>query len=91
MSFEPERERQEILAAEAYKAFNELTESRRARLNSVTAEMPGPLWTLMIAGALICIAVSWFFHTGSFSVHFGMTILFSSLLGLLIYLYRSSG
>jgi hypothetical protein len=86
MSFEPQDERQEILAAEAYKAFNELTESRRARLNSVTAEMPGPLWTLTIVGALICIAVSWFFHTGSFSVHFWMTILFSSLLGLLIYL-----
>ncbi len=86
MSFEPESERQEILAAEAYKAFNELTESRRARLNSVTAEMPGPLWALVLAGAFICIAVSWFFHTADFSVHFWMTILFSSLLGLLIFL-----
>jgi hypothetical protein len=86
MSFEPETERQEILAAETYKAFNELTESRRARLNSVTAEMPGPLWALVLAGAFICIAVSWFFHTTNFSVHFWMTILFSSLLALLIFL-----
>ena len=86
MSFEPESERQQILAAEAYKAFNELTESRRSRLNSVSVEMPAPLWVLVIAGALICIAVSWFYHSGSFSVHFWMTILFSSLLGLLIYL-----
>jgi hypothetical protein len=86
MSFEPESERQEILAAEAYKAFNELTESRRARLNSITVEMPAALWTLVLAGAAICIAVSWFFHTGSFSVHFWMTVLFSSLLGLLIFL-----
>jgi hypothetical protein len=86
MSFEPQNARQNILAAEAYKAFNELTESRRNRLNSVTEEMPGPLWALVIAGAVICIAVSWFFHTGSFSVHFWMTVLFSSLLGLLIFL-----
>ena len=86
MSFEPETERQEILAAEAYKAFNELTESRRARLNSITVEMPGPLWVLVLAGAVICIAVSWFFHTGNFKVHFWMTVLFSSLLGLLIFL-----
>lgn len=86
MSFEPQNERQDILAAEAYRAFNDLTESRRARLNSVTAEMPGPLWALVLAGAVICIAVSWFFHTGSFSVHFWMTILFASLLGLLIFL-----
>jgi hypothetical protein len=86
MSFEPQNARQTILATEAYRAFNELTASRRGRLNSVTAEMPGPLWALVIAGALICIAVSWFFHTASFSVHFWMTILFSGLLGLLIYL-----
>jgi hypothetical protein len=77
MSFEPQNERQEILATEAYRAFNELTESRRARLNSIQDEMPGPLWALVLAGAVICISISWFFH---------MTILFSCLLGLLIFL-----
>jgi hypothetical protein len=86
MSFEPQNERQKILAAEAYRTFNELTESRRARLNSVSAEMPGPLWALVLAGAFICIAVSWFFHTANFSMHFWMTILFSCLLSLLIFL-----
>ncbi len=86
MSFEPTTERQRILAAEAYKAFNDLVESRRGRLNTVTTEMPGPLWTLVIAGAVICIAVSWFFHTASFSIHFWMTTLLSVLLGLIIFL-----
>ncbi len=86
MSFEPQDARQNILAAEAYRAFNDLTESRRARLNSVQNEMPGPLWVLVLAGAVICIAVSWFLHVESFSVHFWMTVLFSSLLGLLIFL-----
>jgi hypothetical protein len=38
MSFEPQSQRQNILAAEAYRAFNDLTESRRGRLNSVTDE-----------------------------------------------------
>ncbi len=86
MSFEPQDERQKILAAEAYRAFNDLTESRRARLNSIQDEMPGPLWALVLTGALICIAVSWFLHVQSFAVHFWMTVLFSSLLGLLIFL-----
>ncbi len=86
MSFEPQGERQNIVTAEAYKAFNEVAASRRARLNSVLAKMPGPLWALVLAGALICIAVSWFFHTASFTMHFWMTILFSGLLGLLIFL-----
>ncbi len=86
MSFEPKDQRQEFLAAEAYRAFNDLTESRRGRLNSVTAEMPGPLWALVILGAAICIAVTWFLHAESFAMHFWMTVLFSSLLGLLIFL-----
>ena len=86
MSFEPTTERQKILAAEAYKSFNELVERRRGRLNTVTTEMPGPLWTLVIAGAIICIAVSWFFHTASFSIHIWMTTLLSVLLGLIIFL-----
>jgi hypothetical protein len=86
MSFEPQNERQNILAAESFRAFNDLTESRRARLNSIQAEMPGPLWALVIAGAGICIAVTWFLHPESFTMHFWMTILFSVLLALLIFL-----
>lgn len=86
MAYEPQDERQKILAEEAYKSFNDLTESRRARLNSVKTEMPGPLWTLVIAGAAICIAVTWFLHPESFTMHFWMTILFSALLALLIFL-----
>jgi Protein of unknown function (DUF4239) len=86
MTFEPQSERQKILAAETYSAFNALTESRRARLNSIDAEMPGPLWALVIAGAGICIAVTWFLHTESFIMHLWMTALFSALLALLIFL-----
>jgi len=86
MAFEPQSEGQKILAEETYRAFNELTASRRARLNSIDAEMPGPLWTLVIAGAGICIAVTWFLHTESFIMHVWMTVLFSALLALLIFL-----
>jgi hypothetical protein len=85
-SFEPTTERQKILAAEAYRAFNDLTASRRSRLNSVTAEMPGPLWTVVIAGAILSIATAWLFHTASFSMHFWLTVMFSALIGLLIFL-----
>ena len=86
MTFEPQSDGQEILAEETYRAFNALTESRRARLNSIDAEMPGPLWTLVIAGAGICIGVTWFLHTESFIMHVWMTVLFSALLALLIFL-----
>jgi hypothetical protein len=86
MAFEPVTERQKILAAESYRAYNELTAARRARLNTVTRGMPGPLWTLVIAGALLCIGVTWCFETRSFAMHFWMTVIFTALLGLMIYL-----
>ncbi len=89
MSFEPVTERQKIVAMEAYRSFDDLTESRRARLNSVTAEMPGPLWVLVIAGAVLSIGATWFFHTARFGMHLALTVLFSVLIGLLIYLVAS--
>jgi hypothetical protein len=42
MTFEPQSDAQEILAEETYRAFSALMESRRARLNSIEAEMPHP-------------------------------------------------
>jgi hypothetical protein len=48
--------------------------------------MPAPLWALLIIGALVCIAVTWCFHTVSFSMHVWMTALLSGLLGLMLYL-----
>jgi Protein of unknown function (DUF4239) len=86
MSFEPEDERQEIVATEAYRSFNDLIASRISRLDSIQAEMPGPLWSLMIFGALICIAITWFFNSESFVMQIWMTALFSGLLALLIFL-----
>lgn len=86
MSFEPVSERQKIIVAEAFRAYNDLTQSRQERHNSVFYGMPAPLWTLLIVGALICIAVTWCFHTKSFSMHFWMTTLLSGLLGLMLYL-----
>lgn len=85
MSFEPTTEQQKIVAGEAYRAFNDLTASRRARLNSITAEIPGPVWAIVIAGALLSLVTAWFFDTASFSMHLCMTIIFSALIGLLIY------
>ena len=86
MSFEPSTEREEIVAAETYRNFNELVECRRTRLNSITAELPSPVWVMVLAGALLSVAVTWFFHAPSFSMHFWLSVVYSVLIGLLIYL-----
>jgi hypothetical protein len=48
--------------------------------------LPGPLWAVVLIGAFLTIAVTWFFDFRSHSMHFWMTLVFSALLGLLIYL-----
>jgi Protein of unknown function (DUF4239) len=89
MSFEPTTEREKILCAETYRAFNELTECRRYRMNSITAELPGPVWVMVIVGAILSIAATWFFHAASFAMHFWLSVVYSVLIGLLIYLIVS--
>lgn len=85
-SFEPSTEGQKTLHAEAYREFDRIVELRRTRLRSVTAGLPAPLWYVLLVGAFFNIAVSWFFHMRSQSMHFWMTVMLSGLLGLLIFL-----
>lgn len=89
MTFEPTTERDKILDAETYRAYNELTEARRDRMNSITAELPSPVWVMVIVGAILSIAVTWFFDAASFGMHFCLSFLYSMLIGLLIYLIVS--
>lgn len=86
LQYEPKSETQKIVHAEAYRQFNALVERRRARLDSVTEGLPGPLWATVLIGALISIAVTWFFDTASFRMHVWITFLLSSLLGLIIFM-----
>jgi hypothetical protein len=75
-----------VLQAEVFRQFNGLVEMRRARLNAVHSGMPMPIWALVIIGGLLCIATTWFFHTISFLMHFWMTMLTCSLLGLIVFM-----
>ena len=84
--FDPVTEGQKILHAEAYRGFDRIVELRRIRLRSVVAGLPGPLWSVVLVGAFLNIAMTWFFDMKSRSMHLWMTIMFSALLGLLIFL-----
>ena len=85
-TFEPASEEQQILHTETYNRFNELVERRRSRLLGVTAGLSGALWALVLIGAAINIAVTWCFYLHNQRMHFWMTALTSSLLGLMIFL-----
>jgi hypothetical protein len=85
-SLEPTTEAQKVLEEDVDREFAALEESRSIRLDSVTDELPAPLWTLILIGALICIVLTWFFHMQSLKMHIWMTLLFSGLLGLMVFM-----
>jgi hypothetical protein len=84
--FEPATEGQKVIYGEAYRGFNRIADLRGRRLQSVREGLPGPLWTIVLAGAFLNIAMTWFFDLRSQSMHFWMTVMLSALLGLLVYL-----
>ena len=85
-AFEPFPEEQKILVADISREFDTLQGSRSIRLDSVTAELPPPLWALILLGALICIVVTWFFYMESLKMHLWMTVFTALLLGLMVFM-----
>ena len=83
---EPASEGQKILHAQSYQQFNELVQRLRSRILGVTRGLSGSLWTLVLIGAVINISVTWCFHLRNKRMHFWMTGLTSTLLGLMIFL-----
>jgi len=64
-SFEPATESQKILHAESFRAFNQLVQQRRQRLDSVQAALPAVLWWVLLPGAVGCIVLCLFFHVAN--------------------------
>jgi hypothetical protein len=86
LTFEPVTEGQKALHAQALHQFDQLVERRRSRVLSVKAGLSASLWSLVLIGAAISIAVTWLFHVQKEKMHFWLTLLTSSLLGLMIFL-----
>lgn len=61
-AFEPATKGQEIMHAEAVRAFNHLVAERRQRLDSVEGGIPDVLWLVLLPGAVLCLAMCLFFQ-----------------------------
>jgi hypothetical protein len=64
-AFEPARESQKILHAEAIRTYNQLIQQRRQRLDAVQGGLPGVLWFVLLPGAMGCIVLSLFFYVAN--------------------------
>jgi hypothetical protein len=84
--FEPKTDADKILEEDVWREFDALETARSIRLDSVTDEIPSPLWALVMLGGAICIISTWFFHMQSLKMHIWMTVLFSALIGLMVFM-----
>lgn len=84
-AFNPTDKRSEIVFAEAFRQFNNLTELRRARLEQVTTGIPAVLWWVVAIGAFLNIVLIWMLDM-EVHVHVILTAVLSLFLGVVIFL-----
>jgi hypothetical protein len=85
-TFEPSKESEKIIHAEALRQFNNLVEVRRSRLANVTTELVLPvLWPVLAFGALLSIVLIWMQDMDR-RVHLILGGVLASILGAMIFL-----
>lgn len=85
-TYHPRNIEQTTLQAEALTAFNKLIETRRSRLAAINTGIPPVFWITMIAGTLVTIFISYFFHVSSRQLHLLLVAIFGGFVGCVLFL-----
>ena len=88
-TFEPTTEGQKLLHGETLRAYNELIQSRRQRLDAVGTGLPSVMWTVIIIGAFISLTASFFFKVEEAKLHVIEVLLLAIFIGLVIFMILS--
>jgi len=83
--FEPTTEGEKILHAETLRAFNQLSDARRMRLDAVNTALPGLLWTVILLGAALGVAGSYFFRVKDPRLHQCLVALLTTFIAMVIF------
>jgi hypothetical protein len=86
VGFEPATEGQKILHAEALRAYNNLIQARRLRLDAVGTGLPGVMWAVVIVGAVIGLVATFFFKVEDVRLHGILVTLLAGFMGLIIFM-----
>ena len=81
---------QKLFISKALDSFNQLSEVRRLRLDAVEdGGLPDVFWCVILAGSLITIVMTYFYHLPTMMSHIVLTGLYALSLGLMIFLVSS--
>jgi hypothetical protein len=84
-AFEPVTEGQKIVHAEILRAFNQLVQKRRQRLDSVQSGLPSVMWFVLLPGAMGCIVLFLFFQVDNARFHAILLVGLSGFLAMVLF------
>jgi hypothetical protein len=85
-TFEPATEGQKLLHAETLRAYNNMVQARRLRLDAVGTGLPGVMWIVILVGAVIALSASFFFKVEDVRLHGIQVSLLAMFIGLVIFM-----
>jgi len=86
IDFDPPTPRLRLVHAQTINQLNELLLAHRLRLRGNQTNLPPLLWWVILLGALITVAISWFFVSADLTKQVALTSLIALLLGALLFL-----
>ena len=86
VTFEPATEGQKLLHAETLRAYSEMIEARRLRLDAVHTGLPGVLWFVIVVGALVSLSSTFFFQVEDARLQRIQVVLLALFIGLIIFI-----
>jgi len=84
--FEPVTEAQKALVLEGLSSYSRMMEVRRMRMSSVDRGLPGVLWLVIVLGAVISLASTFYFPVRDANVHRIQVGLLAGFIGLVIFM-----
>jgi len=86
IGFDPATEGQKALHGETLRAYNQMIQARRLRLDSVNTGLPAVMWVVILAGAFIGLSSSFFFKVEDARLHEIQVLLLAAFIGLVIFM-----
>jgi uncharacterized protein DUF4239 len=85
-SFEPANQSQLALHGETLRAYNNLLDYRRLRIDAVNSGLSGTMWAVIWLGAAISIGVAYFYEIADAKLHAVLIILMAGFLSVVLFM-----
>ena len=85
-NFEPANQGQMALHAETLRAYNNMVDYRRLRIDAVSSGLSGTMWAVIWVGAAFSIGVAYFYKINDGKLHAVLIFLMSGFLALVVFM-----